>query len=115
MIALPPPAFGEVVTVLRPGPAVLDIYGNDTPGSDHEHPLHGCVVAPAPGTETLGGQNTVTDRVVIYAPAGSDVRPTDRLRVRGVVFTVHGPAEVFRSPLTGTHAGVQIAAQCVTG
>ncbi|GGX63224.1 hypothetical protein [Streptomyces hiroshimensis] len=115
MIVLPAPAFGEAVTVLRPGPAVLDIYGNDAPGPDQEHPLHGCVVAPEPGAETVGGQDIVTDHLVIYAPAESDVRPTDRLRVRGDVFSVHGPVQDFRSPLTGTRAGVQVTARRVTG
>ncbi|WP_370421960.1 hypothetical protein AB8O64_27620 [Streptomyces sp. QH1-20] len=120
--AAPIPMFGETVTVLRPGPPVRDVYGNDVDGAAVELPVPGCAIAPGsagagPGTggEILGGQDTVTVHLVIYAPATADVRPTDRLRVRGMAYTVHGPVEVFRSPLTGTTAGVQITARRVSG
>ncbi|WP_424888091.1 hypothetical protein [Streptomyces sp. XH2] len=115
VISLPPSRFGETVTVLRPGPPVRDIYGNDTPGPDEEHPLPGCAIAPGPGGEIVGGQDTVTEHLAIYAPVTADIRPTDRLRIRGLTYTVHGPVEVYRSPLTGTTAGVQITARRVTG
>ncbi|MEU5424232.1 hypothetical protein AB0H73_01295 [Streptomyces olivoreticuli] len=122
MTAAPIPMFGETVTVLRPGPPVRDVYGNDVDGPDVEHSVHGCTVAPGssgagagPGGEILGGRDTVTVHLVIYAPPTADVRPTDRLCVRGLIYHVHGPVELYRSPLTGTTAGVQITARRVTG
>ncbi|MFC4512219.1 hypothetical protein [Streptomyces ehimensis] len=115
MISLPLPRFGETVTVLRPGPPTRDIYGNDTPGPDEEHPLPGCAIAPGPGGEIVGGQDTVTEHLAIYAPATADVRPTDRLLVRDLTHSVHGPVEAYRSPLTGTTADLRITARRVTG
>ncbi|MCA6090949.1 hypothetical protein LE181_02010 [Streptomyces sp. SCA3-4] len=115
MINAPTPGFGEVVTVLRPGAPVRDVYGNDVHGPDEEHPVPGCSIAPRSGSETVGGRDTVVEHLVIFAPPAADVRPTDRLRIRGLTYTVHGPVEVYRSPLTGTTAGVQITARRITG
>ncbi|MEV6777010.1 hypothetical protein [Streptomyces syringium] len=113
--AAPIPMFGETVTVLRPGPPARDVYGNDVDGPAVEHLVPGCTIAPGTGSETVEGQDTVTVQLVIYAPVTADIRPTDRLRVRGLIYTVHGPIATFRSPFTGTTAGVQITARRATG
>ncbi|MFQ6194872.1 hypothetical protein [Streptomyces sp. NPDC000405] len=108
--------FGETVTVLRAGATGRDIYGNDLPGPAVEQLVRGCVIAPA-GTpdEVTGGRDTVTEALTVYLPAGTDVRPTDRMRIRGEVFEVHGAVTAHRSPFTGQGAGVHLTARRTTG
>ncbi|MEU3355272.1 hypothetical protein [Streptomyces sp. NPDC037389] len=109
--------FGETITVLRASTPGRDIYGNDLPSSE-EHPVRGCVVAPvSPGgsEEVTGGRDTVTASLNVYLPAGADVRPTDRLRIRGQAFDVHGAPAAYRSPFTGRHVGVHLTARRATG
>ncbi|MFI9237819.1 hypothetical protein [Streptomyces sp. NPDC053079] len=108
--------FGEPVTVLRPGATGRDIYGNDLPGPDAEQLVPGCVIAPAgPPGEVTDGRDTVTEALAVYLPVGTDVRPTDRIRIRGEVFEVHGAVTIHRSPFTGQGAGVHLTARRTTG
>ncbi|GAA0423840.1 hypothetical protein [Streptomyces luteireticuli] len=120
MIPAAAPAFGETVMVLCSA-AVRDVYGNDVPGPVLEHPVHGCAVAPASGPgpgqsgELTTGRDTITEQLLVYPPPGADIRPTDRLRIRGLDYEVHGPVHDYRSPLTGTRAGAEVTARRVTG
>ncbi len=85
----------ETVTVIRM--AGRDAFGDPLPGTPPEFDLPGCLIAPGPSREMgLGAAGTDTD-MTIYAPAASDVRATDRIRVRGRVFVVVGDPQDWGS------------------
>lgn len=110
---------GETVTRLRP--LGLDQFGDPLPGTITELDIPGCAVWPrdgnaAGGNENTDFRNTVISGLMILAPPGSDIEPTDRFRVRGLVYEVDGEPGVWGpSPLTGTEAGVQVALKRVEG
>ena len=111
---------GETVTVLRPGPAAQDAYGNDVPGTPTEIPVLGCAVAPRDGTgaganEIVDARDTVITGLTLWAPYGTDIRATDRIRVAGIVYEVDGQPGSFRSPFTGSTGPVVAALELVTG
>jgi hypothetical protein len=117
-----PVPYPETVVVLRPGPSPgRDPLGIPVPAPVEEIPLTGCVVTPRESAPTVGGaeqqaRDTVIVGWTVYAPPGSDVRTTDRVRVRGAVCEVTGqPGDWGRSPFTGTPGPVQFAADRVTG
>lgn len=114
--------FGETVTILRTGASPgRDQRGNPIPGPVTETDIKGCVVTPREAAPQVGGQDqqardTVIVGYTVYAPSGSDVLTTDRVRIRGQVCEVTGePGEWLRSPFTGTQGPVQFAADRVTG
>lgn len=111
---------GDTVTILRPGPSTEDAYGNDTPSTPTEIPIHGCALEPQDGTgaganEIVDARDTVLAGLKLYAPYGTDIRPTDRVRVNGVVYDVNGQPGGFRSPFTGSTGPVVAALIVVTG
>lgn len=111
---------GETVTLLRPGTPTEDGYGNDVPGSNTETDIAGCVVAPRDGNATSGNEvvqarDQVISGFVVWLPAGTDVRATDRMRVRGVVCEVDGESGHWRSPFTAISSPVQVSLSRVTG
>lgn len=117
-----PYPFGETVRILRTGTSTgRDERGRPLPGADESFDLAGCVVAPRAETPRVGGdQQQARDTVIVgytvYAPAGSDVRTTDRVRIRGEVCEITGwPGDWGRSPFTGLAGPVQFAADRVTG
>ncbi|MFI8872496.1 hypothetical protein [Streptomyces sp. NPDC055243] len=78
-------------------------------------------MTPRQSTPQVGGddqqaRDTVIVGWTVYAPAGSDWRTTDQVRVRGEVCEITGePGDWGRNPFTGTHGPVQFAADRVTG
>ncbi|MEU5976387.1 hypothetical protein [Streptomyces sp. NPDC047315] len=118
MRALP---HGETITILRPGPASRDAYGNDVAGAPTEIPVEGCAVAPEDATgsgsdELTDARDTVLSGLTVWAPYGTDVRPTDRVRLAGIVYEITGrPASPYRSPFTGSTGPVVISLSRVTG
>jgi hypothetical protein len=111
---------GETVTLLRPGATTQDGYGNDVPGPDVETDIEGVAVSPRDGNASSGNENTqgrdqVISGFVIWLPAGTEMRPTDRVRVRGVVCEVDGEDGQWRSPFTGLSSPVQVSLKRVTG
>lgn len=111
---------GDTVTILRPGPASEDIYGNDVPGAPTEIPVAGCAVAPRDGTgaganEITDARDTVIAGLIVYAPYGTDIRATDRIRVGEAVYEVDGQPGSFRSPFSGSTGPVVAALKLVTG
>lgn len=114
------PANGETITIVRPGPPTRDVYGNDVPGLAAEIMVSGCGIAPQGGsgsgsTEIVQGRDTVIVGLTLYAPAGTDIRATDRIRVAGVLYEVDGQPGRFRSPFTGSAGPVVAALTLVTG
>lgn len=117
MHALP---HGETVTIVRPGPPTQDEYGNDVPGAPTEVPLPGCGIAPRDGSgagndELTQARDTVIVGLTLYAPFGTDLRATDKVRVGAVLYEVQGQPGSFTSPFTGSTGPVVAALELVTG
>jgi hypothetical protein len=111
---------GDTVTIVRPGPPSRDAYGNDVPGPPTETPVPGCSVAPRDGTgaganELTDARDTVFVGLTLYAPYGTDIRATDRVRVGGDLYDVVGLPGTFRSPFTGSTGPVVASLELVTG
>lgn len=82
--------------------------------------MPGCGVSPrdsnAAGTnEIRGGRDTVIVGLQLFAPAGTDLRVTDRVRVAGVLYEIDGQPGAFTSPFTGSAGPVVAALELVTG
>ncbi|MGW7350947.1 hypothetical protein [Streptomyces sp. NPDC054784] len=122
-----PYPFGVTVTVVRTGTSPgRDPRGQPLPGPDESFAVEGCVVTPRQENPQVGGdqqqaRDTVVVGVTVYAPPGTDVRTTDKIRVltgpyADQLFEVTGePGDWGRSPFTGTPGPVQFAADRVTG
>ena len=117
-----PYPFGETVRILRTGPSPgRDPRGQPLPGPDESFDVPGCFVSPRQESPTVGGpeqqaRDTVIVGWTVYAPADTDVRTTDKARIRGVVCEITGePGDWGRNPFTGTRGVVQFAADRVTG
>lgn len=110
---------GDTVTIVRPGPPTQDEYGNDKPGFPVEIPVPGCAIAPRGGagssTELTDARDTVITGLTLYAPFGTDILATDRIRVDGQLYEVEGLPGSFRSPFTGSAGPVVAALELVTG
>lgn len=111
---------GDMVTIVRPGPATEDSYGNDVPGTPTEIPVPGCGIAPRDSTgsassELTDARDTVISGLTLYAPYGTEIRATDRIRVGGKLFEVVGLPGSFRSPFTGSTGPVVASLELVTG
>ncbi|MFD5221344.1 hypothetical protein ACFWMH_27265 [Streptomyces tendae] len=111
---------GDTVVIVRPGPPSEDIYGNDVPGPPTEIPVAGCGIAPRDGSgsgsnEMTGARDTVITGLILYAPYGTDIRATDRVRIDGDLYEVDGQAGSYRSPFTGSAGPVVVALELVTG
>ena len=84
----------ESVTVIRP--AGRDAYGDET-GEATEIVVAGCLFAPGPSREPeFLALQVVTDGTV-YAPPGTHIEPTDRIDVRGDLYTVVGHPQAWGS------------------
>lgn len=78
----------ETVTVLRG--TGRDSFGDPVAGATTEHAVTGVLFAPGPSTEVSFGQNRVDADATLYGPPGMDIVATDRVRVRGKVYSVIG-------------------------
>lgn len=106
---------GETVTIVRPGPATQDDYGNDVAGTPTEIDVAGVAVAPRTSTEDVQARDQVIEGLNVWLPAGTQVLATDRMRVRGVLYEVEGEAGHYRSPFTGFTGPVQLSLTRVAG
>lgn len=111
---------GDTVTIVRPGATTRDAYGNYVPGPPTEVPVAGCGVAPRDGSsagdnELTDARDTVITGLTVYAPYGTDIRATDKMRVGGQLYDVVGLPGSFRSPFTGSTAPVVVSLELVTG
>lgn len=98
----------ETVTVIRP--PGRDAFGDPLPGDATEFDVPGCLFAPGPSQELGFAAATVDTDGTVYAPPDTDVRPTDRIRIRGAVYSVVGDPQNW-----GRSAGVVIPVRRVTG
>lgn len=97
---MPLPYGGMAVDVER---AVYDRFNDAT--YTFSHTLFGCLEFPVESTEEA---NSVTDRRRLLAPSGSDVRATDRIKIRGLAYQVNGLPKDWIDPLTGWAPGMQV-------
>lgn len=108
--------MSETVTVLRAG-TTTDRYRNVV--ADWSNPARtevpGCAVAPGTSSEENAGRTAVIAGLTVYLPAGADVRPADRIEIRGVVYDIDGEPGDWRNPFTDTRAGLEVALRRVTG
>jgi hypothetical protein len=107
----------ETVTRLR-GDTAADRYGGQV--ADWSDPaeldIDGCAVAPRDAEEDRdNGRQAIIHGYNVYAPAGADILPTDRIRVRGEQHEVDGEPGVWTSPYSGGTKGVEIRTRKVTG
>lgn len=108
---------GETVSRIR-APLVGDRYGNQVRDWDNATrvDIPGCGVAPrTSGEETEQGRQGVIVGIAVYAPAGTDIGPHDRLDVRGEVYEVDGEVADWRSPFTGWQPGIVVNLRRVEG
>lgn len=93
---LPPEIATDVVYRLR-GHASPDSWGDS--GADWSNPnslpIYGCSVQPVQGDENVLTRDSVTSRWNLFLPMDADVRSSDRIRHRGVVYEVDGSVQVW--------------------
>lgn len=112
---------GETVTVLRDSLAGPDAYGDQLPHTTQRIPVPNCAVAPGSSAGGAGvepvelGRATVISDFVVYAPAGVEVRHTDRVEIRGQVCEVVGRPFQWQNPFTGDPVGVVVYANVGEG
>lgn len=124
---------GRSLMLLRPSGAGRNTDGSRTRAStyteltippDPDGPLP--AFAPAGSTETIGGQDTVTQQDTLYLPTGTDVQATDVVLIDGSLATgqpdggelyqVDGRPSVWVSPFPGNWApGIAATLQRITG
>lgn len=110
---VPLPA-GDTVVLLRRTQTGRDGHGNAV-WSVSETPVAGCAVWPTGSTEQIQGQDQTNDRLTVLAPYGTLILPTDQVKVYGLVYEVVGLPSAWRSPLTGTRAGVEVRLERLRG
>jgi head-tail adaptor len=100
----------ETVTVLR-ATTTEDAYGDPKPGPFADHHTLNANCAPANSSEPLiAGQNKVITGFVVYVrDVVADVLPTDRVRIRGVVYDIDGTAGEWFNRESGDLIGTQFA------
>jgi hypothetical protein len=102
-------AAGEIVTRIRATSGGRDPFGDPVGPAVPDLDIPGCAIAPRQAGEQIGqGRYAVTSGLTVYAPAGADVLPSDRLRVRGVLYEVDGEPADWRSPYSGRTPGMEI-------
>ncbi|WP_433329967.1 DUF6093 family protein [Spirillospora sp. CA-294931] len=95
------PGYSQQLTIVR-APLVTG-YGNsltwDWPNASRTPAL--AAVTPLASTETTGARDEVTTTYTCQAPAGTDVRVTDRVEWDSRTFQVDGEPQAIPHPLTG--------------
>lgn len=103
-------------TVVRIRPPGTDVYGDPLPGTPARTNILGVAVAPRMSTEpTARGRQGVVVGLTIAPPPGSDIRFTDQVEVRGVVYDIDGDSIEIVNPFTGWAPGAEIALKRAAG
>lgn len=89
----------HTVEVLRATTAE-DEYGNEEPswGTATTTTVTGCSVQPVLGAEVTVGRETIVSRWQLYAPDGTDLLATDRVRFQGSTYEVDGEVQRWDFP-----------------
>lgn len=83
---------------------------NDATYADH-HDIRGCMEYPTGSTEA---NMAVTDSRTLIAPPDSDIVPTDRVRMHGLLYQVEALPMDWEDPFTGWRPGMQVRLERVT-
>lgn len=110
---------GETITRIRAA-ATLDPYSEEATGLDWdaaiETDIPNVALEPRPSSEPVqDARNAVVSGYTIYARSGTDLKPIDRVRVRGEVYEIDGDTADWRNPYSGTRPGVVIQTKRVAG
>jgi hypothetical protein len=107
---------GETVVRIRATPGGFNAYGDPVASTTTRTDVPNTAVAPRMSTEpTTRGRNGSVIGLTIAPPAGSDIRSTDQVEVRGVVYDVEGDSIEIVSPFTGWAPGAEIALKRAVG
>lgn len=109
--------MSETITRLR-ATTSTDRYNNAAPdwSDPAELDITGCAIAPRDAEEDReNGREAVIIGFNIYAPSGTSVLATDRLRVRGEEHIVDGEPGVWINPWSDVEEGVEIRTRHVAG
>lgn len=111
--------YGETVTRQRAS-ATTDPYSNESTdlswASPDELDISGVGIAPGPSTESAEAGRTRLDvDFTLYLPYGADVKPLDRVVVRGQTCEVEGSVQDWRNPFTGAEPGTVAEVRKVAG
>lgn len=81
----------DTITVVR-APITTDAHNNDRRdwAAATETVVEGCEVQPQGSQENLVNQDQVLIAYKVFAPAGTDVKATDRVKYDGETFEVFG-------------------------
>jgi hypothetical protein len=99
-------AGGISVIVQR---ATIDRF-NDASYVDH-HTIAGCLEYPNGSSEVNAA---VTDSRTLLVPADSDIVPTDRIRLGGLIYQVDGLPKNWVDPFTGWSPGMAVSLRRVS-
>lgn len=106
---------GEPVVRIRSTAGALDRYGNPTT-TDAEVTLEGAAFDPGGSLEPVEvGRAAVVTSPKLYFRSAVDVTAADRMRVRGVTYTVEGNPALWVSPFTAATAGMVVELRAVAG
>lgn len=109
---------GEEVTRIRTAAsAATDVYGNPIPGADVEIVIPGAAFDPGGSVEPveIGRASVVTTPKLYFRDSVPDVISTDRLRVRGVTYSVVGKPAIWVNLFTSIAAGMVVELLAVEG
>lgn len=108
--------FGKTITVLRDSPGGLDKHNDPVASTTASATIAHCGVAPRYSSEpnTLA-RNGVIIGFTIFAPSGSDIIYTDRIKIDGLVYDIEGEPANWSSPFTGTEFGMEFAVKRAIG
>jgi hypothetical protein len=109
--------LGEPVVRIRTGASPgSDRYGNPLPGTETEATLTGAAFDPGGSLEPVEvGRTAVVTTPKLYFQSAVDVTAGDRMRVRGVTYTVEGTPALWVSPFTTQTAGTVVELRAVAG
>jgi hypothetical protein len=112
----------RTATIVRANPGGTDQFGDPIAGTTVEIDVPGA--AWAPRTQGAGpsaseihdrGRQGVIEGLSVYLPYGTDLRPTDQLRLDGVLYEVEGDPGSWWSPFTGRTPGIEVAVRRAEG
>jgi len=107
--------LGESVVRIRPTASAPDRYGNPTT-TDTETTLTGAAFDPGGSREPVEvGRASVVTTPKLYFQSTPDLTSSDRVRVRGLTYTVEGNPAVWISPFTNVTAGLVVELKAVAG
>ena len=105
-----------VISRIRHTPGGLDQYGDPVPSSVSETTIPGAFVAPRMSEELQTRSRAgVAVGLTLFAPAGTDLRFTDQVRVDGDVFDVDGEVARWEHPGSGWAPGITVALKRAQG